>query len=181
MKLIVIYGPPAVGKLTVAKALAKLTGYKVFHNHLTVDFLDPIIGYGRRGFFRALGRIRLIVFEAAVEANLPGMIFTFVYAKPDDNAFVKQVTQVVRKNGGDVCFVRLTCSKRALFRRVTSPTRRHFDKIRTPAALQKNLAEANLVSGVPGVQSLRIDTTRMSPDAAAKRIVAHYHLGNSRT
>jgi len=35
MKLVFIYGPPAVGKLTVANALAKVTGFKVFHNHLT--------------------------------------------------------------------------------------------------------------------------------------------------
>lgn len=37
MRLVLIYGPPAAGKLTVAKGLAHLTGYKFFHNHLTVD------------------------------------------------------------------------------------------------------------------------------------------------
>ena len=34
MKLVFIYGPPAVGKLTVAKELAALTGFKVFHNQV---------------------------------------------------------------------------------------------------------------------------------------------------
>jgi tRNA uridine 5-carbamoylmethylation protein Kti12 len=32
MKLIFLYGPPAVGKLTVAQELVTLTGYKLFHN-----------------------------------------------------------------------------------------------------------------------------------------------------
>ena len=39
MRLIFIYGLPAVGKLTVAKELAAKTGYKLFHNHLVVDLL----------------------------------------------------------------------------------------------------------------------------------------------
>jgi len=37
MELLFIYGPAAVGKLTVARELAKLTGFRLFHNHLTVD------------------------------------------------------------------------------------------------------------------------------------------------
>ncbi len=39
MKLVFIYGPPASGKLTVARELAALTGYKLFHNHLVVEAL----------------------------------------------------------------------------------------------------------------------------------------------
>ena len=39
MKLVVLHGPPAVGKLTVARELARLTGWRLFHNHLVVDAL----------------------------------------------------------------------------------------------------------------------------------------------
>lgn len=42
MNMIFIYGPPAVGKLTVAEELAKITGYKLFHNHLTQDLAREI-------------------------------------------------------------------------------------------------------------------------------------------
>ena len=42
MNLIFIYGPPAAGKLTVATEIAALTGYKVFHNHLSIDCIEPI-------------------------------------------------------------------------------------------------------------------------------------------
>ncbi len=35
MQLVFLYGPPGVGKLTVGNALSALTGYKLFHNHLT--------------------------------------------------------------------------------------------------------------------------------------------------
>lgn len=176
MNLIVIYGPPAVGKLTIAKALATLTGYTVFHNHMTVDVLDSLIGYGRRGFFQLLDRVRLVIFEGAARAKVPGIIFTFVYAHPHDIAFVRQMIRAVGKHGGHIHFVWLSCSPQVLSRRVGKPSRRHFGKIRTVSALKKNLAEANIVSEIPGAQSLHIDTTRMSPNVAAKNIVKHFHL-----
>jgi len=37
MKLLFIYGRPAVGKLTVARAVAERTGGRLFHNHLAVN------------------------------------------------------------------------------------------------------------------------------------------------
>ena len=39
MKLVILYGPPGVGKLTVGRELAARTGFKLFHNHLTVDLV----------------------------------------------------------------------------------------------------------------------------------------------
>ena len=42
MRLVFIYGPPGVGKLTVATALATLTGYRLCHNHLTVNLVTAL-------------------------------------------------------------------------------------------------------------------------------------------
>ena len=42
MNLVFIYGPPAVGKLTVAKELSLITGYPLFHNHLTRDLVHEL-------------------------------------------------------------------------------------------------------------------------------------------
>ena len=39
MKLIIIFGPPAVGKMTVGYELAKITGLRLFHNHMTIDLV----------------------------------------------------------------------------------------------------------------------------------------------
>lgn len=45
MELVVIYGAPGVGKLTVARELARKTGYKLFHNHLTVDLVKSLFDF----------------------------------------------------------------------------------------------------------------------------------------
>lgn len=171
-----LYGPPAVGKLTVGRELSALTGYKLFHNHLTVDFLDPIVGYGTRGFFQLLSAIRLLVIEHTARVNLPGLIFTFVYAKPHDDAFVSRMIQAVESHGGEVCLVQLTCAKDELVKRVTDASRREFDKIRTPEALAKNLAEVDLVSAIPGRESLTLDTTHLSVRDAAEQVISKFGL-----
>jgi len=34
MNLVFLHGPAASGKLTVGRELSRLTGYRLFHNHL---------------------------------------------------------------------------------------------------------------------------------------------------
>ncbi|GJM72894.1 hypothetical protein HMSSN036_51100 [Paenibacillus macerans] len=46
MKLIVLFGPQAVGKMTVGQELAKITGLKLFHNHMTIDLVSHFFDYG---------------------------------------------------------------------------------------------------------------------------------------
>ncbi len=39
-------GPPAVGKMTKGQELEKLSGYKLFHNHVTIEMVVPFFSYG---------------------------------------------------------------------------------------------------------------------------------------
>ena len=69
MKLVVIYGAPGVGKLTTANALAVLTGFKVFHNHLSFELVRAVFDFPTPPFLRLLEAIRLAAFEAAAQEN----------------------------------------------------------------------------------------------------------------
>lgn len=111
MKLLFLYGSPAVGKLTTANEIARKTDFKVFHNHLSIDCIKPIFEFGSPSFQKLIEIIRLetILEAASVGQNL---IYTFCYAKDLDDSHVEKVTQIVEENGGDVCFVLLKAGKK---------------------------------------------------------------------
>ncbi len=176
MKLIFIYGPPATGKLTVAKELAKLTEYKIFHNHLTVDLVGSILKFGTKTFFDLSSKFRMEMFEAAAKEKISGLIFTFCYAHPEDDKFVKDVKKIVEKYGGKVDFVQLCCEKSELKQRVKCESRKNFDKIKTIKRLNSCLGKWDLYMPIPFVKSLCIDNTRISAKQVAKRIKTHYKL-----
>src|SRR5947208_14736775 len=102
MRLVFIYGPPASGKLTVATELAELTGFKLFHNHVSIQFVQSIFEFGTKTFWRLTGKYRLEMIEQAV---MDGMdtIFSFVYSKGADDLFVGDVLISVRSDRGLVC------------------------------------------------------------------------------
>ena len=72
MKFIFLHGPPAVGKLTIARELATLTGWRLFHNHLTVDLVLSVYDFGTPGFIALREQIWLAVIRRALADRLPG-------------------------------------------------------------------------------------------------------------
>ena len=177
MKLIFLYGPPAVGKLTVAKELSKLTGFKVFHNHLTTDLVASIFELGDEVRTNFISRYRLELIDAGAKRGVD-MIFTFAYAKGPDDGFVRKIVRRVRKHGGEVCFVRLHCDRAELFRRAKSPWRKPFKKIKTLKTLKETMQKYDLFSDFPYGKSLVIDNTGLSPRQVALKIRNHFGLAN---
>jgi chloramphenicol 3-O-phosphotransferase len=176
VKLVFIYGAPGVGKLTTAKALADLTGYRLFHNHLAFDLAQSIFDFPSAPFSELSGKVRHAVFEAAARAKLPGLIFTFVYAAPDDDGFVAKVIETVEKERGEVHFVRLHCDVAAHEQRVLDRGRKAFGKITSVEQLRGAQARWNLTAAVPLRESLEIDNSALSADAAARRIAERFSL-----
>jgi hypothetical protein len=109
MHFVLVFGPPAVGKMTVAHELAKLTGYKLFHNHMTVEPVLDIFPFGSAPFGRLVNEFRRRIIEEAVQAELPGLVFTLVWGLelPDDAEVVSSYAGIVESAGGRVSFVEL--------------------------------------------------------------------------
>jgi AAA domain len=170
LKLIFIYGLPATGKLTVARELSAMTGFKLFHNHLAVDLLLSVFEFGSAPFAELREAIWLSVFEQASRANLPGLIFTFSPEPTVRPGFVDRVVDVAIGGGGEVLFVALTCPIAELKQRIDSPSRLEFGKL-TSVALFEELQSAGAfnASHMPK-PALSIDTSLCSPINAAAQI-----------
>ena len=107
MKLIVIHGPPAAGKLTVANELSLRTYFKVFHNHLTIDCTGPVFDFGTDAFWDINLKLRVEVIAEAARQDID-LIHTFCYAKgPDDDKF-RELIAAAEDNGGEPYIVDLT-------------------------------------------------------------------------
>jgi DNA polymerase III delta prime subunit len=178
MKLLLLYGPPAVGKLTIAKEIARLTGFKVFHNHLTVNLVAAIFPRGTPAYRQLLWDIRYAVFAEAARASIDGILFTMVYRR-DQEPFIARCVEVVEQFGGNVCFVHVYCHAETLRQRVVREDRRQHGKITSVKLLNELLSrwESQLTfEAATQWDSLSLDTDILRPVEAAQQVIAHYRL-----
>ncbi len=176
MKLIFLHGMPGVGKLTVGQELAGLTGYKLFHNHLTVDLVESVFEFGTTPFIELRERIWLDVFAEAASSDVNGIIFTFAFEPTVREGFVESVRTTVESRGGEVIFVKLICSPEELEKRVTSDSRSQYGKL-TSLEQFRELNDAGAFID-PGTTKDRVvlNTTNLSPGEAASRIASELKL-----
>lgn len=176
MKLVFIYGPPGVGKFTVGKQLAKITGYKLFPNYLTSNLVEPIFGQRTKKSHRLIYKYRRELIEAAAKWGIRNLISTHVYKKPKDNNHIRKIIRIIKQYRGRIYFVRLYCDLQELFRRIKHPSRRKFPfKIKTIKDLKEYMRH-NVFCSIPHVKSLVIDNTKLSPKKVAEEIKNYYKL-----
>lgn len=68
-KFIQIIGPQAVGKMTVGQELAKITGYKLLYNHMTIEMVRLIFDYDKEAFRKMNSIIRYEIFKEFSKSN----------------------------------------------------------------------------------------------------------------
>jgi hypothetical protein len=80
MKLLLLIGNGAVGKMTVGQELAKITDLRLFHNHMTIEPVLEVFGYLN---FDIVRNLRKVFFEEFVKSDNCGMIHTLIWAFAD--------------------------------------------------------------------------------------------------
>jgi hypothetical protein len=168
--LVYIYGPPAVGKLTIARRLSARTGLPLFHNHLSVDAVASVFPFGGEPFSKVLHRFRLDTFETAAAEGL-SLIFTnnSAWRGPDARsrfaAFAAEADRRVTAAGGRILFVQLTAPPEVLEGRLGSADRHELGKLTDAERLRELLG--GLDQSPLNPSDLCIDTSTTGPDAAA--------------
>jgi chloramphenicol 3-O-phosphotransferase len=168
MKLIFIHGAPAVGKLTVARELAALTGFRLFHNHLTVDLVSSLFPFGSEPFILLREQIWLAAFAEAARQNL-SLIFTFNPERSVRERFIQDTIELVQAEKGQVVFVELTCAENELERRIEDASRQEFGKL-DKVEQYRSLKASGAFEFPKLPEGLSVDTTNRSPSDSVQLI-----------
>lgn len=177
MKLLFLHGPPAVGKLTIAREIAARTGWRLFHNHLTVNLALAVYDFGTPGFIALREQIWLLVFRRALADRLPGLIFTF---NPEDSvpqAFIDRVFAEVAAAGGELIPVALTAPEAEIERRIGNDSRVQNGKLTNLALYRQLRADGHFTRPVVPAGRLTYDTSRQSPAAIAEAVATALRAG----
>ena len=177
MKLIFLFGNAAVGKMTVGQELMKLTGLRLFHNHMTIEPVIEIFGTYNSV---AIQRLREVVFEEFSKSDCYGMIFTFMWAfdQQADWDYVEHIKDIFRPYGTEFYYVELMASQEVRLRRNATENRlRHKASKRDVELSNQRLLQDDAkfrLESLPGEITfenyLRLDNTHLSPQQAAEKI-----------
>ncbi len=184
MRFFIIFGPPAVGKMTVAKELSSIMGYPYFHNHMSIELGLKYFKWGSPSFRRVDDTIRFTIFEEMAKSGHNGFIFTFAWAVDleSDLQYLKKVTDIFQNS--EIYHIELECSLEERLRRNKLPDRlEEKPSKRDTAVSERRLLESdhkyrfNTLKGEFDLSNhLRIDTTDMTPSQVAEQIVKHFQL-----
>lgn len=185
MKFIMMFGPQAVGKMTVGQELAKITDLKLFHNHMTIDLLAPLFGFNPE-MWRLVDLFRKEIFETAAQSKLEGLIFTYVWGfdLKTDWDYVNQVCEIFESKGWTVYFVELEADLEERLKRNKSPHRlEHKPTKRNVERSEKDLKETmekhrlnSLEGEIKREKYIRINNTKLSPEEVAEIIKEKFDL-----
>lgn len=189
MQFVFVFGPPAVGKMTVGRAICDLTGFKLFHNHLSVEPILEVFEFGSPPFNRLVAEIRRRVIEEALAAELPGLVFTFVWPLDDagDARLVSSLVDIVDAGGGTVHFVELAADFDVRRHRNATELRREHKRVHRDVELSERILHDSetrtlnspvggavpeaAASVLDGRSYLRIDNTDLEPEDVARQVV----------
>ncbi|MFY0758088.1 AAA family ATPase [Metabacillus dongyingensis] len=186
MKFVLIFGPQAVGKMTVGQELAKITGLKLFHNHMTIDLVNPFFDYGTKEGKRLVSLFRQEIFEEVSKSSLYGLIFTYVWAfdLQSDWDYVDKVCRIFESRGGTVYFVELEADlDERLDRNKSSHRLEHKPTKRNIKWSEKDIKETmekyrlnSLESEIKKEEYIKINNTNLRAEEVAKIIKEKFYL-----
>lgn len=171
MKLIFIYGPPATGKLTIAKKLEKKTGYRIFHNHAVIDLCFATLNPKSKRFWPFARKLRLDIIKEVIKEDIPGMIMTMAYTGESD--FIQQVINTVKKEKGKVYLIKVNCDIETLKKRVANKSREKFGKVTSKKGLEKWFEKYDGDLIFSGNENFILDTSKLSANQCADKILRY--------
>lgn len=174
--LFLLVGPPAAGKLTLARALERRTGAIVVDNHLVNNAVFVPIGLNRAPGVRLEGtdalraRVWDVVIEAteAAPAHLSHVFTIWLEDAPGSAAHVERLRSLAGRRGVRFVPVWVRAGTETLLERVDDPGRAERGKLTDPGTLREILALPLLPAPEDAIE---LDTGELSPERAVDAIL----------
>ena len=172
MKLVIIFGPHAVGKMTVGQELAKITDLKLFHNHMTIDIVADLFENMPQERRRLTEMFRNEIFKSFASSNEYGMIFTCMWAleRKDDWDYIDNLENMFKSNGAEVYYVELEADYDIRLQRnktenrlLNKPSKRNIEKSEKEVSLTKFTPDKLLSFGISKDVSLEAASALKEP------------------
>ncbi len=183
--LIVVSGPQAVGKMTVAEKIRDKVGYALMVNHDSIEVSDKIFERGTDAQKELNSLIRKDVFDIAIKYDI-SMIFTFVTAfdMQSDLDYLEMLKNMFEKTGGNFYFVELEADVETRLERNVTPHRleskyskNDIEKSRNDllSTMEKYRLNSNEGEKI-APNHIKINNTNLSPEEVADRVIQAYGL-----
>lgn len=183
MKLLILIGNSAVGKMTVGQELCKITPFRLFHNHMMIEPVLEIFGSFRGDVIQ---KLRSVIFEEFAKSDAFGLIFTYMWAfdMPSDWEYIENVKRIFGLSEEDVYYVELIAPQNVRLER-----NRTENRLRNKASKRDIEASDNrlirddrnwrcesLPGEIPFPNYLRIHNADLTAAEAASLIKSHFHF-----
>jgi hypothetical protein len=166
--LLFVFGPPAVGKMTVGRAIADASDFRLFHNHHLIEPLLDVFDFETPQFQTLLREFRLRVLEEAARSGTD-LVYTLVWGLdlPEDSIYLREHLRPFVESGQRIAFVELYADL---------DTR--LARNRTPYRLSEKKSKRNVEWSDGNVRELDrlVMNTGVCPTPADELIAAYAHL-----
>lgn len=186
MTFVLICGAPASGKMTIGQELQKITDYKLFHNHMSLELVNQFFDFGTPHFKALDKQIRFDIFKEIAKSDIEGLIFTLVWAFDfkEDEEYVDEIVALFSERNPKVCIIELNCDLEERLKRNKHENRlKHKPSKRDLAFSEKNLLYSekayrtqSLENEFPTKSIFKINNTKLSAAEVARQIKKHYQL-----
>ena len=183
MKLLILIGNAAVGKMTVGQELMKITDLRLFHDHMSIELILDVFGE-RIG--SADRRIREIIFEEFAKSKGYGLIFTYMcdFNAQEDLDYLNSLCDIFKRENADIYYVELVASQETRLERNKTENRlANKHSKRDIATSEWRLLNADVEGRYVSNEGeltfenyMRIDNTRLAPEVVAGIIKERFEL-----
>ena len=183
--LIIVSGPQAVGKMTVAEELRNRIGYSLMVNHDSIEVSDKIFERGSPAQKELNQSIRKSAFEIAIKYDID-MIFTLVvaYDLPEEIEYLNSLRRMFEESGGKFYFIELEADVETRLKRNITPHRLESKKSKNDVEwsrndLLKTMQKYKLNTDEGEIlfpNHIKINNTHLSPNEVVDIVMKKFNL-----